>query len=103
MALRRPSIQIVNPNGREATRKSFRLCAAVYSLSSTAGHEQLESRGVGIQVGGPPLNGRWTFQVAAINKPLGSVSKLLDDGWRVVFDDEESPYGVQPRLVRDSY
>ena len=32
----------------------------------------------------------WTFQLAAINKPLVSVSKLIDDGWRVVFDDEAS-------------
>ena len=29
------------------------------------------------------------FQVAGINKPLLSVSKLIDDGWRVVFDLEE--------------
>ena len=32
----------------------------------------------------------WTFQVAAINKPLVSVSKLVDDGWKVVFDEEAS-------------
>ena len=32
----------------------------------------------------------WTFQVAGINKPLAGVSKLIDDGWRVVFDDEAS-------------
>ena len=32
----------------------------------------------------------WTFQVVGINKPLDSVSKLIDDGWRVVFDDEAS-------------
>ena len=32
----------------------------------------------------------WTFQVAGINKPLVRVSKLIDDGWRVVFDDEAS-------------
>ena len=30
------------------------------------------------------------FQVAAVNKPLVSVSKLIDDGWRVVFDEEAS-------------
>ena len=30
------------------------------------------------------------FQVAGINKPLLSVSKLISDGWRVVFDEEES-------------
>ena len=30
----------------------------------------------------------WTFQVAGIHNPLVSVSKLIDDGWRVVFDDE---------------
>ena len=29
--------------------------------------------------------------MAAINKPLVSVSKLIDDGWRIVFD-EEAPY-----------
>ena len=33
---------------------------------------------------------QWVFQVAAINKPLVSVSKLIDDGWRVVFDEEAS-------------
>ena len=32
----------------------------------------------------------WTFQVAGINKPLVSVSKLIDDGWRDVFDDKVS-------------
>ena len=32
----------------------------------------------------------WTFQVAGINKPLVSVSKRVDDGRRVVFDDEAS-------------
>ena len=32
----------------------------------------------------------WIFQVAGINKPLVSVSKLIADGWRVVFDDERS-------------
>ena len=38
-------------------------------------------------------DGTWTslvFQVAGINKPLVSVSKLIDEGWRVVFDEEES-------------
>ena len=30
------------------------------------------------------------FQIAGINKPLVSVSKLIDEGWRVVFDDEGS-------------
>ena len=30
------------------------------------------------------------FQVAGINKPLVSVSRLIDEGWRVVFDDEGS-------------
>jgi hypothetical protein len=33
---------------------------------------------------------QWIFQVAAVNKPLVSVSKLIDDGWRVVFDEEAS-------------
>ena len=33
---------------------------------------------------------QWIFQVAAINKPLVSVSKLIDDGWRIVFDEEAS-------------
>ena len=32
----------------------------------------------------------WTFQVSGINTPLVSVSKLSDDGWGVVFDDEAS-------------
>ena len=34
--------------------------------------------------------GTWAsivFQVAGINKPLLSVSRLIDDGWRVVFDE----------------
>ena len=38
-------------------------------------------------------NGTWAsivFQVVGINKPLLSVSKLISDGWRVVFDEEES-------------
>jgi hypothetical protein len=30
------------------------------------------------------------FQVAGINKPLVSVSRLIDEGWRVIFDDEGS-------------
>ena len=37
--------------------------------------------------------GTWAtiiFQVAGINKPLLSVSKLISDGWRVVFDEDES-------------
>ena len=36
--------------------------------------------------------GTWAsivFQIAGINKPLLSVSKLIRDGWRVVFDEEE--------------
>ena len=33
---------------------------------------------------------QWIFQVAAVNKPLVSVSKLISDGWRVVFDEEAS-------------
>ena len=32
----------------------------------------------------------WIFQVAGVNKPLVSVSKLIADGWRVIFDDERS-------------
>ena len=32
----------------------------------------------------------WIFQVAGINKPLVSVSKLIKDGWRVTFDEERS-------------
>ena len=35
--------------------------------------------------------GTWAsiiFQVAGINKPLLSVSKLIDEGWRVVLDEE---------------
>ena len=38
-------------------------------------------------------DGTWAklaFQLAAINKPLVSVSKLIDDGWRVVFDKDLS-------------
>ena len=41
----------------------------------------------------PTEDGTWAstvFQLAGINKPLLSVSKLISDGWRVVFDDEES-------------
>ena len=32
----------------------------------------------------------WFFQVAGINKPLVSVSMLITDGWRVIFDEERS-------------
>ena len=32
----------------------------------------------------------WTLQVAQINKPLVSVAKLNLEGWRVVFDADES-------------
>ena len=32
----------------------------------------------------------WIFQAAGINKPLVSVSKLIADGWRVIFDEERS-------------
>ena len=32
----------------------------------------------------------WIFQVAGINKPLVSVSKLIADGWTVIFDIERS-------------
>ena len=38
-------------------------------------------------------DGTWAslmFQLAGINKPLVSVSRLIDEGWKVVFDDEES-------------
>ena len=30
------------------------------------------------------------FQIAGINKPLVSVSKLIDEGWRVIFDADGS-------------
>ena len=30
------------------------------------------------------------FQIAAINKPLVSVSKLVDEGYEVVFSEKES-------------
>ena len=32
----------------------------------------------------------WTFQVCQVNKPLASVAKLVDDGWKVIFDSELS-------------
>ena len=32
----------------------------------------------------------WTFQVCQVNKPLASVAKLVDDGWKVVFDEDLS-------------
>ena len=32
----------------------------------------------------------WVFQVAGIHKPLVSVSKLINNGWRVIFDEERS-------------
>ena len=38
-------------------------------------------------------DGTWAsllFQVAGINKPLVSVSRLIDKGWKVVFDIEGS-------------
>ena len=34
--------------------------------------------------------GRWTFQLAKVNKPLASVGKLWDTGHRVVLDDDGS-------------
>lgn len=34
--------------------------------------------------------GRWTFQIATVNKPLASVGKLLDTGHRVVLDEDGS-------------
>ena len=34
--------------------------------------------------------GKWTFQVAKVNKPLASVGKLLDTGHRVVLDEDGS-------------
>ena len=33
---------------------------------------------------------RFMTSVAGINKPLVSVSKLIADGWRVIFDEERS-------------
>ena len=39
------------------------------------------------------LDGTWTqllFQIAAINKPLVSVSKLNEAGYKVIFDDGSS-------------
>ena len=39
------------------------------------------------------IDGTWTefmFQVAAINKPLVSVSKLNESGYWVVFDEDKS-------------
>ena len=39
------------------------------------------------------IDGTWTelvFQLAAINKPLVSVSKLIEQGYRVVFDERGS-------------
>ena len=38
-------------------------------------------------------DGTWAsllFQVAGINKPLARVSRLIDEGWKVVFDIESS-------------
>ena len=39
------------------------------------------------------IDGTWAeimFQIAAINKPLVSVSKLIEDGHRVIFDEDNS-------------
>ena len=39
------------------------------------------------------LDGSWTelmFQVAATNKPLVSVSNLIENGYKVIFDDGNS-------------
>ena len=33
---------------------------------------------------------KWMFQIAAINEPLVSVSKFVETGHRVVFDDEDA-------------
>ena len=32
----------------------------------------------------------WLFQVAGVNKPLVSVAKLVEDGWKITFDQELS-------------
>ena len=32
----------------------------------------------------------WIFQVTKVNKPLVSVGKLIEEGWRIVFDEEAS-------------
>ena len=48
------------------------------------------------------LDGQWVelmFQVAAINKPLVSVSKLTEQGYRVVFDDESYIYHKKSKQV----
>ena len=46
--------------------------------------------------------GTWAtllFQVAGINKPLVSVSRLIDEGWRVVFDVDGS-YVLHKKTTR---
>ena len=50
------------------------------------------------------LDGLWTeilFQLAAINKPLVSVSKLIETGYRVIFDEDNS-YIMHKRFNRSS-
>ena len=36
------------------------------------------------------IGASWLFQVAGVNKPLASVAKLIDEGWRIIFDSEGS-------------
>ena len=75
------------------------LFAIVQSLGSRSGLHYVAADGTRIPNLGQQLvkfmtlDGKWvelTFQIAGINKPLVSVSKLTEQGYKVVFDDDES-------------
>ena len=71
----------------------------VASVGSLRGPHHVAASGTRLPNMGPQVvrflaeNGTWaslTFEVAGIHKPLGSCSTSIDDGWRVVSDDEAS-------------
>ena len=75
------------------------LFAIVASLGSKRGLHYVAADGTRIPNLGQQLvrfmtlDGKWVelmFQIDAINKPLVSVSKLTEQGYKVVFDDDES-------------
>ena len=75
------------------------LFAVMQSIGSKAGLHYVAANGHRIPNVGQQLvrfmtiDGTWMeimFQLAAINKPLVSVSKLIGDGYKVVFDESNS-------------
>ena len=84
------------------------LFAIMQSIGSRSGLHYVAADGTRIPNMGQQLvrfmtlDGQWVelmFQVAAINKPLASVSKLTEQGYRVVFDDESYIYHKKSKQV----